>query len=170
MDALVRGVTRFNEALGRASSWMLLGMVALGAFNALARYSGRWVGVNLSSNALLEAQWYLFAAVFLLAAPATLAADRHVRVDVLYGRSSARTRAGIDLAGTVLFLLPLCVFGIVASLPSVVDSWSILEQSPDPGGLPRFPVKTLLPVALGLLALQGLAMVPAHLSALRRRP
>lgn len=165
MLRLARGVDRVHTALGHGVRWLVLAMVLIGAFNAVARYAGRYVGVNLSSNALLEAQWYLFAAVFLLAAPYTLAAGRHVRVDVLYGRLSPRARAGIDLAGTVLFLLPFCVFGVWVSGPSVLNSWSILEQSPDPGGLPRFPVKTLLPVALVLLGLQGLAQIPGHLVA-----
>jgi TRAP-type mannitol/chloroaromatic compound transport system permease small subunit len=164
---VARAVERLNEVVGRAASWLLLLMVALGALNAVARYGGRWAGVNLSSNALLEAQWYLFAAVFLLAAPATLAADRHVRVDVLYGRLTPRGQAAIDVAGTLLFLLPLCAFAVAASWPSVRDSWAILEQSSDPGGLPRYPVKTLVPVAFTLLALQGLAQLPPRIAALR---
>lgn len=160
-------IDRFHTALGHAVRWLVLLMVLIGAFNAVARYAGRFVGVNLSSNAFLEAQWYLFAAVFLLAAPYTLVADRHVRVDVLYGRLSPRARAGIDLAGTLLFLIPFCAAGVWLAWPSVSNSWAVFEQSSDPGGLPRYPVKTLLPVALALLVLQGVAQVPRHLSVLR---
>lgn len=160
-------VDRVHTALGRAVSWLVLVMVLIGAFNAVARYAGRFVGTNLSSNGFLEAQWYLFAAVFLLAAPYTLVADRHVRVDVLYGRLSERAKAGIDLAGTLLFLVPFCALGLYLCWPSVSNSWAVLEQSSDPGGLPRYPVKTLLPVALALLGLQGVAMVPRLVRRLR---
>ena len=167
VERAAAGVDAANRALGRWMGWAVLAMVGIGAFNAVARYAGRYVGVNLSSNALLEAQWYLFAAAFLLAAPATLAADRHVRVDVLYGRLSDRGRAWVDVVGTIAFLLPVCVAGIVLAWPSVRDSWAILEQSSDPGGLPRYPVKTLLPVSLALLALQGCAQLPARIAAVR---
>lgn len=160
-------VDRVHTVLGHGVRWLVLAMVLIGAFNAVARYAGRYVGINLSSNALLEAQWYLFAAVFLLAAPYTLLQDRHVRVDVLYGRLSPRAKAGIDLAGTLLFLVPFCAVGLWLSWPSVSNSWAVLEQSSDPGGLPRYPVKTLLPVALILLGIQGLALVPRLVRTLR---
>ena len=160
-------VDRAHTALGHAVRWLVLVMVLIGAFNAVARYAGRFVGTNLSSNGFLEAQWYLFAAVFLLAAPYTLVQNRHVRVDVLYGRLSPRAQAAIDLAGTVLFLLPFCVAGVVLAWPSVANSWATQEMSSDPGGLPRFPVKTLVPIAFSLLGLQGLAMIPRYISALR---
>ncbi len=153
--------------LGHAVRWLVLAMVLIGAFNAVARYLGRFVGVNLSSNGFLEAQWYLFAAVFLLAAPYTLLVDRHVRVDVVYGRLAPARQAAIDVVGTLLFLIPFCAVSVALSLPSVSESWSILEQSPDPGGLPRYPVKTLLPVAMAWLGLQGLAMLPRRIRALR---
>ena len=160
-------VDRLSTWVGHSVRWLVLLMVLLGAFNAVARYSGRFVGVNLSSNALLEGQWYLFAAVFLLGAPYALVTDRHVRVDVLYGRLSERGKAGIDLVGTLLFLLPFCVFGLWVSWPSVANSWSIWEQSSDPGGLPRYPVKTLLPLALALLLLQGASLALQKVARLR---
>jgi len=167
LDRLSGAIDALNTAIGHAVRWGVLGMVLVGAFNAIARYSGRFVGVNLSSNALIEAQWYLFAAVFLLATPYALVLDRHVRVDVLHSRLSNRGRAAIDLAGTAVFLLPLCVFAVVISLPSVRASWAVWEQSPDPGGLPRYPVKTLVPVAFALLFLQGLAQAVKHVNVLR---
>ena len=153
---------RVNGALGRGVSWLALVMVLVGAGNAVLRYLGRYVGHNLSSNAALEGQWYLFSAIFLLAAGWTLQEDRHVRVDVLYGRLSPRGKAVIDLAGTALFLLPFCFFAIWVSFPSVAESWRLHEQSPDPGGLPRYPVKTLLVVALWLLVAQGVAQLVKH--------
>lgn len=132
-------------------------MIAFGAFNAVARYAGRFAGLSLSSNAFIEAQWYLFAAIFLLAAAYTLKSGRHVRVDVLYGRLPPRGRAVIDVVGYTLFLIPFAGAAILFSWPSVVESWRIREVSPDPGGLPRYPLKTLLIIGFVLLGLQAFA-------------
>jgi TRAP-type mannitol/chloroaromatic compound transport system permease small subunit len=162
VEQRVKGLMRLSAALdavsewaGRTVAWLVLLMVGLGAYNAVARHLSRVAGMELSSNGLLEAQWYLFSAVFLLGASATLKHDEHVRVDVLFGRLSPKGRAWVDLLGLLLLLLPFCVFAVVYSLPGVLESWSIREQSPDPGGLPRYPLKALLPLAFTLLALQG---------------
>ncbi len=154
LSRLIDGIT---GGLGRVVSWLCLVMVVIGAGNAAARYAGRFVGVNLSSNALLEAQWYLFSATFLLAAADTLRRDAHVRVDVLFGRLSPRGRAAIDAAGILLFLLPFCGFALWVCWPSVAASWAVLEQSPDPGGLPRYPIKSLIIVSFWLLIAQGVS-------------
>jgi TRAP-type mannitol/chloroaromatic compound transport system permease small subunit len=156
-----------SERVGRAACWLTLAMIAFGAYNAVARYAGRYLGMQLSSNALIEAQWYLFSAVFLLAAAYALRHDAHVRVDVLYGRLSRRARAWIDLAGGLVFLLPFCAFMLWVTWRPVLFSWSILEGSPDPGGLPRYPIKTLVPVAFALLALQGVSQVIKSAARLR---
>jgi len=166
-NAFVRAVDCFTERVGRAVSWLVLVMVLIGAFNAVARYLGRFIGVNLSSNAYLEAQWYLFSLVFLLGAAYTLKHNNHVRVDVLYGRLSVRGRAWVDLIGTTVFLLPFSIFCIVVSWPSVRNSWAVLEGSPDPGGLPRFPIKTMILVAFAMLILQGLAEAMRAVAILR---
>ena len=134
-------------------------MVLLGAFNAVARYLGRYLGVQLSSNGFIEAQWYLFSLIFLLGAAYTLRRDAHVRVDVIYGKLSTRRRAWIDLIGTVLLLIPFCLFGLWSSWPSVRNSWAVREVSPDPGGLPRYPLKVFILVAFVLLLLQGIAEI-----------
>ncbi len=164
---LSRGIDRLTSAIGAAVTWLTLLMVLIGAFNATVRYASRFTGVNLSSNTFIELQWYLFSAVFLLGAAATLRRDRHVRVDVLFGRLGDRARAGIDIAGGLLFLLPFCVFGVWTSIPMVVDSWAVWEASPDPGGLPRWPIKTLIPVAFALLGLQGISEIIRRIAALR---
>ena len=106
-------------ALGGAVAWLSLAMVVVGAANAVARYVGRYVGFNLSSNAYLELQWYMFSALFLLGAVSTLTCDAHVRVDVIYGRLSSRARHWIDAVGTAVFLLPFCAFGLWVSWPAV---------------------------------------------------
>ena len=156
--AISRGIDRVSDAVGRWIAWLLFAMVALGAYNAIVRYIGRFVGLKLSSNAYIELQWYMFSLVFLLGASHALRRDAHVRVDVLYGRLSARMRAWIDLIGTLLLLLPFCSCALWLSWPSVRNSWAVLEGSPDPGGLPRYPLKTMILVAFALLIAQGLAL------------
>ena len=160
-------IDRMNDGIGTAVVWLSLLMIAFGAYNAVARYATRFVGVNLSSNALNELQWYLFSIVFLLGAAWGLRHDVHVRVDVLYGRLSVRKKAWIDLLGTVLFLIPFCVMMLWVSWPSVARSFAIREVSPDPGGLPRWPIKGLLLVSFFLLLLQGLAVIVRQVDALR---
>lgn len=162
-----RAVSRLTEAIGRLTYWLTLLMVLLGAFNAVARYQSRFTGLNLSSNRFIESQWYLFSLIFLLGAAYTLKHHGHVRVDVLYGRLSFRGKAWIDLAGNLLFLLPFCALMIYFTLPSVMNSWRVWEISPDPGGLPRYPIKTMVPVAFGLLFLQGIANTIEQLAVLK---
>ena len=164
---LKRWIDRLNRAVGRGASWLVLLMVLVGAGNAVARYLGRFIGMNLSSNAYLEAQWYLFSLVFLLGAAYTLQRDDHVRVDVLYSRLSGRARAWIDAVGTVVFLIPFCIFCLWVSWPSIRNSWHVLEGSPDPGGLPRYPIKTVILVAFVLLILQGVSILIDRIRTLR---
>lgn len=154
---LARAIDRVHALLGKAVSWLVLVMVLVGAFNALARYGGKWADVSLSSNGWLEAQWYLFSLVFLLAAPDALRRDAHVRVDVLYGKRTTAAQRAVDHWGAIFLLIPFCVFGVLSSLPSVQASIDVREMSPDPGGLPRWPLKAVVPVAFGLLGLQGLS-------------
>lgn len=160
-------IDRTSAALGRAVSWLVLLMVLVAALNAVGRYAGRYVGMNLSSNAWLELQWYLFSLVFLLGGADALRRNAHVRVDVLYGSLSPRTQQWIDLVGSMVFLLPFCVFALVVSAPSVAASWAVWEASPDPGGLPRWPIKSAILVGFGLLFLQGVAQVIHTVDALR---
>lgn len=158
------GLTR---ALGRFVSWFVLIMVLIGAYNALVRYLGRFTGTNLSSNLYLELQWYLFSLIFLLGAGYALKENAHVRVDVLYGRLGRRARAWIDTVGSLVMLLPFCVFMLWVSWPSVHNSWSIREVSPDPGGLPRYPLKAVILVCFVLLLAQALAQLAKDLRVLR---
>jgi TRAP-type mannitol/chloroaromatic compound transport system permease small subunit len=154
---VMRGIDRLTGWIGGTVAWLTLAMVLIGTYNAVGRYLGRYLGVNLSSNAYLELQWYLFSIVFLLAAAYTLREDAHVRVDVLYGRFRPRVRARINMAGTAVLLLPFCLFVMWVSYPVIRSSWRIRETSPDPGGLPRYPLKAMILVCFALLALQGIA-------------
>lgn len=164
---LARGIDRLNGWVGRGTCWLTLVMVIVGAFNALARYTDPYTGWGLSSNAYIELQWYLFSLVFLLGAAYALRESAHVRVDVLYERLSPKGRAWVNLLGTLLFLVPFCVMMLVVSWPAVQNSWALLEQSPDPGGLPRYPMKTMVLVAFALLLVQGAAMVIRQIAVLR---
>lgn len=156
-----------NDRVGAAIRWLALVMVLVGAFNALARYATRYTDVSLSSNAYLDLQWYFFSLIFLLGAAYGLLHDVHVRVDVVYGRLSRRARAWIDLAGTVLFMLPFSVLMLYVSWPAVRNSWQIREVSPDPGGLARWPIKAVILVGFGLLVLQGLSELVKQIEILR---
>ncbi|MFB6097929.1 MAG: TRAP transporter small permease subunit [Salinibacter sp.] len=162
-----RYIDRMNEWIGRGLYWLTLGMVGVGTFNALARYLGKYLGAGLSSNMWIEMQWYLFSLVFLIGAAYTLKYDDHVRVDVLYSRLSRRGQAWINVLGTILFLVPFCTVVLWHSVPFVVKSWQTLEMSPDPGGLPRYPIKTAIPVALVLVMLQGVALLIREIAVLR---
>lgn len=166
---VIRSIDGLNELFGRGVAWLCLLMVLIGAYNAVARYLGRFIGRNLSSNSYIELQWYLFSAVFLLGAAYALRHNVHVRVDVVYGKLSRRARAWVDLLGTIVLLLPFAGVTLWLSVPSVLESFRIREVSPDPGGLPRYPLKALLLVSFGLLMLQGLAQLARYVAILRGR-
>lgn len=159
LKRVASSIDQFNERVGKVVYWLTLIMVMIGAYNAIARYFDRYTGWGLSANTYIELQWYLFSLVFLLGAAYTLKRDSHVRVDVLYGRLSNRNKAWVNLLGTVLFLFPFCILMIIVSWSSVQNSWAVMEMSPDPGGLPRYPIKTMIPVAFILLILQGISML-----------
>lgn len=157
--ALSRAIDRLNRALGVVAAWLTLLMILIGALNTVLRYLDSYTGGGLSSNAFLEAQWFLFSLVFLLGAAYTLRRDGHVRVDVFYGRLSERGKAWIDLVGGVAFLIPFCAFALWVSWPFVMRAWDSREISPDPSGLPFYPLKTAMLVAFALLGLQSLSEI-----------
>lgn len=141
-----------NARVGKSAFWLILIMTLISAGNASYRFV-----FDDSSNGLLEIQWYLFAAVFLLCAPYTLQKNEHVRIDVISSRFSARGLAVIDIIGTLFFLMPMVLVIFWLSLPLVLDSYHINEYSANAGGLLRWPVKILLPISFLLLALQGVS-------------
>ena len=149
---LSRLIDWINERVGKAAFWLVLVMTLISAGNASYRFV-----FHDSSNGLLEIQWYLFAAVFLLCSPYTLQKNEHVRIDVLSGKLSPRGLAVIDIIGTIFFLLPMVVAVLWLSLPLVAESYKINEHSANAGGLIRWPVKILLPIGFTLLALQGIS-------------
>ena len=165
MRALLRvsgAIDGVNERFGRIADWCVLLACLISAGNALIRY-----GFSFSSNAWLEIQWYLFAAMFMLGAPYTLRRNEHVRVDVIYGNLSLRLKLWVDLLGGILFLMPPVLIIGWMSWPLFYDSWQSGEVSSNAGGLIRWPVKLLLPLGFGLLALQGLSEIIKRIAALR---
>ena len=151
---LSRAIDWLNEQVGHLVYWLVLAAVIVSAGNASVRYA-----FDMSSNAWLELQWYLFSAVFLLAAGYTFQHNEHVRIDVIYGHLPAKVRATIDLLGGLFFLLPMAIIIMVLSWPMVVESIERNEYSSDAGGLLRWPVKILIPVGFFLLVLQGVSEI-----------
>ena len=147
-------IDKINEYIGRIAVWMVLLSCLISAGNAGIRYA-----FDRSSNAWLEIQWYMFAAVVLLGAAYTLKLNEHVRVDVIYGRLKSRTQAWIDLLGSIFFLMPTCVMVAWMSWPLFLDSFLTGEMSSNAGGLIRWPVKILLPIGFVMLAAQGISEI-----------
>jgi TRAP-type mannitol/chloroaromatic compound transport system permease small subunit len=162
--SLSRAIDAFNEKIAGAVSWALLAAVIICAVNALVRYI-----FKMSSNSWLEIQWYLFAAVFLLASAHTLRRDEHVRIDVITGHFSKRTQVWIDLAGYLVFLLPVCLVIFYYAIPFALYSIRSGEMSSSAGGLIVWPAKLLVPVGFGLLILQGISEIIKRIAFLTGR-
>ena len=153
---LSRFIDTVNEWIGRLAYWLVLFMVLVGVWNVVGRYIGRLVGYNLTSNALIEIQWYLFDLVFLLGGAYALKHNEHVRVDIFYKDWSPHRKALINFVGSI-FLIIFCAWVIYFSWGTVVNSWEIWEKSPDPGGLDRYPIKSFIIIGLLLLIFQGIS-------------
>jgi TRAP-type mannitol/chloroaromatic compound transport system permease small subunit len=145
-------IDAINHLVGKATSWLILVVVVISAGNAVMRYA-----VNWSSNGLLEIQWYLFSAVFLICSGYVLLNNEHIRIDVIVGRLSPRAQNWIDVFGILFFLLPMALITLSLSWPVFMNAWNTGEGSPNPGGLIRWPVRLLMPVGFLLLTLQGLS-------------
>lgn len=150
--ALSHAIDVLSRQVGRVVSWVILIVVLISATNAVSRKA-----FDMSSNAWLELQWYLFGAIFLLAAGYTLLNNEHVRVDVLATKFSERTQVKIEIFGVLFFLLPVCCLVLWMSIPMFIDSYVSGETSSNSGGLIRWPVKLLVPVGFSLLILAGIS-------------
>ncbi len=151
----IAAIDTLNEAIGRSVAWLVLGMMAVTGLVVVLRY-----GFSIGSIALQESVMYLHGLVFMVGIPYALKHDAHVRVDVLYGRLEQRGRDLVNLAGHLLFLLPLAGFVVWVSWAYTGRAWAIREGSAEVGGIEAvFLLKTLIPVLGGLLFLQGLAEI-----------
>lgn len=159
---LSRLIDRLNEFVGRWVSWLVLAAVLISAVNAIVRKA-----FDMSSNAFLEIQWYLFAAVFLLASGYTMLRQEHVKIDVILHRFSRPTQVKIEIFGIVCFLFPFVFAVIDLVFPLVVRAYTSGEMSSNAGGLIRWPVFALVPVGFGLLGLQGISELIKRIAFLR---
>jgi len=159
---LSRGIDRLNQALGLLAAMLVLLTVLICAGNATVRYL-----FHYSSNGFLEIQWYFFGAIVLLGASVTLQRNEHVRVDLLYMLAPERRRLWIDIAGILLFLLPVCVYLTYLCWNLFVTSFRSGEYSLNAGGLIVWPAKALLPLGFALLTLQGISELIKRIAALR---
>lgn len=165
MEALLRFsrlIDALNERVGHTVYWLVLIMAVISALNAVSRKA-----FDYSSNAFLEIQWYLFAALFLLGAGYTLLRDEHVRIDVVASRLSKKGQIWIDIIGTLLFLLPFTLIVLYYAWPYFMLSFASQEWSPNPGGLIVWPVKLLIPLGFFLLLLQGISRLIKLVGALQ---
>ena len=165
MNALLRlsrTIDALSTVIGKGVSWCVLVAVVICTVNAVVRYS-----LNMSSNGWLEVQWYLNSAMFLLVAAYALKQNAHVRIDVIAGKLSPRAQAWIDLLGGLFMLLPAVAIIAWYSIPSLVNSFELHEMSSDNGGLVRWPVRLLIPVAFVLLGMQGISEIIKRAAFLR---
>lgn len=150
--SLSRLIDKFSEFIGRWVAWLVLAAVLISAGNAVFRKVFNW-----SSNGLLEIQWYLFAALFMLGAGYTLMRQEHVKIDVISGRFSKTTQIWIEIIGICAFLFPFIFIVVEMAMPLVINAYISKEMSSNAGGLIRWPVFAMLPLGLLFLALQGLS-------------
>ncbi len=162
--SLSKRIDQFSEWVGRWVAWLVLASVVISALNAVSRKA-----FNFSSNAFLEVQWYLFAAVFMLASGYTLMRQEHVKIDVISGRFSKETQIKIDIIGILFFLLPFVYYIIKLSMPLVINAFVTSEMSSNAGGLIRWPVFVLLPLGLLFLGMQAISELIKRIAFLQGR-
>lgn len=160
--AVSRAIDALTERVGQWVTWLVLAAVLVSSINAIVRKT-----LDMSSNAFLEAQWYMFSAVFLLAAAWTLLRNEHIRIDVIAGRFSRRTQTWIDVFGTLFFLIPMVLLVLYESVPWAIRAVNSGEVSPSAGGLVLWPAKVLVPIGFSLLLLQGISELVKRIAFLR---
>jgi TRAP-type mannitol/chloroaromatic compound transport system permease small subunit len=174
--AITRIIDEISRRVGLVAVWLVLFSALMSAFNAIFRYSIAamisiersigggffggmvWLYTNYS-NVFSESVWYMFGGMVMLGGAWTLKMNEHVRVDLVYGAISERARTWIDLLGGLFFLLPLCILMIYFTWPWFVQAWVQNVTSNAAGGLPRWPVRLMLPLGFGVLLLQGIAEI-----------
>lgn len=155
-------IDRISKAAAQLAMVLVLVCAMISAGNALSRYL-----FDLSSNAWLEVQWYLFAAIVMLGAAHLLCTNGHIRVDLLYLRLHQRQRLLLDLFGLLFFVIPFCYMMLIYAWPWFTEAWTIGERSANAGGLLRWPVKILMPIGFGLLVIQAISEIIKRFAALQ---
>lgn len=163
MAGILRLIDAFSAWIGKAAAWLTLAMVLLTTYLVVGRYV-----LRDNSIALQELVLYMHAAVFMLGASWALQRDEHVRVDVFYRNASVRSKALVNIAGTLLFLLPFAVTVLYFSWGYAASAWRYREGSMQPGGLPYvYVLKTFIPLFAGLLIMQGIGELLRNILILR---
>ncbi|WP_456369661.1 TRAP transporter small permease subunit [Thermodesulfatator atlanticus] len=157
MKKLAFAIDTLTRKIASLLACFCLLMILLGFFNALLRKFSQSLGVNLSSNFYLELQWYLYSLIFTFGISYTLLAKEHVRIDIFYAKFSEKTKTLLDFLAILFVYIPAVIVLIYLTFPMVVESLRIKEMSPDPGGLPRYPLKIAFLISLFLLLLQSLS-------------
>lgn len=178
LSVFTRAIDRLTDGLGWISQILAFVTVLITFYNVVVRYLGEYIGVQLSNNSLLEMSWYFYSLVFFLSFAYIVRHGINVRVDFIYGNWSTKRKARLDFWCNWIFLFPFIILGIIVAWPTVMTSWGRLptsslfdgfnylltgegnwgvwEVSPDPGGLPRAPIKSMIIVAFILLLLQSI--------------
>lgn len=159
---LSQKIDAFNSWIGRLLSWLVVAVVLESSINAVMRKA-----FDLSSNAYLELQWVLFSVIFLLCSPWTLLSGEHIRIDIVNHLLPLKVRGWIDLIGHVLFLLPFALLLLYLSVPFFLSSLRLNEQSGNAGGLPQWPAKSLIMIAMTLLLAQGISELIKRIAMMR---
>ncbi|MBX3518994.1 MAG: TRAP transporter small permease subunit [Xanthobacteraceae bacterium] len=160
--AISRAIDFVNIRLGKAVAWLIVLAITVSTVNAIVRKL-----LNQSSNAWLELQWYLFAAVFMFCAAWTLISNEHIRIDIINNQFSKRVRNWIDLIGHVFALLPFCIVMIWTSIPFFLTSYRLGERSFAAGGLPQWVAKLIIPVAFVILLIQSFSEIIKRVAIMR---
>ncbi len=166
-QAYQRFADRFAEWTGWISKWIVIPTIAVGLANVILRYTGQFFEIRLTSNTVVELQWYLYSLIFLLGFAYILKHQINVRVDFWFAHQPRRRKAWIDLIGHLIALVPFAIIGLWVSIPQIQTSWRLNEQSPDAGGLPRAPIKTMIAVAFAILLIQAFSEVAKLILILR---
>ena len=155
LSRYVKLINRINSAVGKYTSWLTTALVLIVVFDVITRYV-----FNESSVAIQELEWHIFAILFLMGAAFTLQKDDHVRVDLFYSKFNAKQKAWLNIVGTILFLIPFTLLIIYTSQNYALNSFSLNESSPDPGGLPaRYILKAFIPISFLFLLLQSFSLL-----------
>ncbi len=165
--AYQRFADRLSEWMGKISQYVVIITVGVGFVNVVLRYTGELAGIRLTNNGFIEAQWYLYSLIFLFGFGYILKHQINVRVDFWFANQPRRRKAWIDIIGHSISLIPFCLIAIWVSVPQVRTSWELNEQSPDPSGLPRAPIKTMIIVAFVLLLIQAIGEMVKLVAVLR---
>jgi len=175
LKAYMKVIDKMSDILGSISMYLVIITVVIGFLNVVLRYVGQIIGVRLTSNLFIETQWYLYSLVFFTGFSYILKEGINVRVDFWFAEQTDRVKAWIDLVGHFVGLIPFCIIGIWMTINPVLiswgrqydGSWGKMEWSPDPSGLPRAPIKSIIIIAFVTLLLQAIVEVIRLIATLR---